>query len=114
MTGPVTLQAPITPLEAPLSTKEEMVAYATKEAQKAGIDPTRVIKTIECESSWNTSARGDGGHSRGLSQIHDMYHPKVTDEMADNPRFAIDFIIGEFAEGNQRMWTCARTLGYSK
>lgn len=27
------------------------------------------------ESGWNTLSTGDGGHSRGLFQINDLYHP---------------------------------------
>lgn len=103
-TQPVKSQAPIL---APLLTKEDMVAYATQEALEAQISPQEVLFVIQCESSWNPAARGDGGHSRGLVQIHDQYHD-IPDEVADNPRFAIDFLVGNLEEGNGAMWTCHR------
>ena len=106
---PLQLQAPIRPPEAPLSTKEEMVAYATKTAQEAKINPTEVLGTIECESGWNSLAEGDGNTSFGLAQLH---HPEsdwgLTREEAKNPRVAIDTLVDAFSRGEQRRWTCWR------
>ena len=87
-----------------------MQEYATHKALEASISPATVLSVIECESTWNPSARGDGGHSRGLAQIHDQYHPDVTDEMADDPRFAIDFLVSAVRNGDGSMWTCFRNL----
>lgn len=67
--------------------------------------------TIKCEdTSLNTSIRGDFGHSRGLVQISDIYHPEITDKQADDPFFAIDFMAKNFAKGHASEWTCWRNL----
>lgn len=65
-------------------------------------------KVIFCESSYNTFAIGDGGMSRGLVQIHKKYHPTITDEMAFDEEFAIDFLAKNLSEGRGSMWTCFR------
>lgn len=79
-------------------------------AEKYNVDSIILTNVIKCESSFVTNARGDGGHSRGLAQIHNIYHPEVTDEMADNPEFAIDFMAKNIASGKGSQWTCYRTL----
>jgi fructose 1,6-bisphosphatase len=35
---------------------------------------------------------GDNGHSHGIAQIHDKYHPEVSVAQANDPNFAIDFM----------------------
>ncbi len=72
--------------------------YAVIEAQIAGVDPQKVLFTIEKESQFRPKARNDndmaqGCDSRGLVQIRDCNHPTVTDEMANNPIFAVNFLI---------------------
>lgn len=72
--------------------------YAAIEAQIAGVDPQKVIYTIEKESQFKPKARNDndmaqGCDSRGLVQIRDCNHPTVTDDMANNPIFAVNFLI---------------------
>lgn len=68
-------------------------------------------KTIQCEdASLDPLIRGDSGHSRGLVQISDIYHPEITDVQADDPFFAIDFMAKYFAAGKKTQWTCWRDL----
>ena len=98
----------------PMDTKEEYIEYVYKRASEGGFEPSSVVSTIKCESNFNTNAIGDGGTSFGLVQIHLPAHPHVTKEEATDPQFALDFIIDAFKKGQQRMWTCARILGYSK
>lgn len=64
--------------------------------------------TIQCESGWDVEARGDGGKSRGLSQIHSGWNPHVTDEMAFDPEYALNFIVDGFKRGDERKWSCWR------
>lgn len=97
-----------------LETKEDYIDYIYKRASEGGFEPNSVIKTIECESNFNTNAIGDNGTSYGLVQIHLPAHTGVTKEQATYPQFALDFIIEAFKHNQQRMWTCARILGYSK
>lgn len=87
-----------------------MVAYATTKALEASVSPATVLKVIECESTWNPRALGDGTQSRGLSQIHRPSHPNITDEEAYDPQFAIDFLVENIADGRGKMWTCYRNL----
>jgi hypothetical protein len=63
---------------------------------------------INCESSYNPRALGDNGYSRGLVQIHSYYHPTVTDEMAYDPDFAIEFLAEKLQQGKGHLWTCYR------
>lgn len=98
--------APTQPPQAPKGTKEELVAYATSEAVAARIEPYTVLAVIECESSWDTHAIGDHGTSFGLAQIHLPAHPEVSRETAEDPHFAIDFLVRNLKEGNGRMWSC--------
>ena len=106
--SPALAHAPV--VERPLlETKEQMVAYATTKALEARISPATVLAVIQCESTWVPTARGDGGHSRGLVQIHDQYHD-IPDELADDPQFAIGFLVDALADGKGDMWTCYRNL----
>lgn len=99
--------APVVP---ELTSKEEMVAYATKRAVEANVEPSTVLSVIKCESSWNPKAVGDGGYSHGLVQIHSPSHPEISHEQATDPRFAIDYLVSELEKGNGRQWTCYRLL----
>lgn len=114
---PVKSQAPIED-EPPLSTKEELVAYATKQAIRAQISPDVVLHIIQHESNWNTEAEGDMNRicsrtgrairARGLVQITECYYPNISDVDAFNPKFAINFLISKLREGECRsQWsTC--------
>ena len=104
---PVTATAPIEP---PLSSKEEMIEYATVQALQAKISPSTALTVIKCESSWNPKAIGDGGYSHGLVQIHSPSHPEISIEQAEDPKFAIDFLIYHLKAGNGNMWTCFRHI----
>ena len=72
--------------------------YAIVESLVAGVDPQKVVFTIKKESGFHSAARNEndmaiGCDSRGLVQIRDCNHPTVTDEMANNPIFAVNFLI---------------------
>jgi soluble lytic murein transglycosylase-like protein len=106
-------EAPKIPLKQELTSSTTIIAYIKKEALKRNIEPQPIIETIKCESSFNPKAVGDAGMSRGLVQIHKPSHTHITDEQAFDPEFAIDFILDAWENGQQRMWTCARMLGYT-
>ena len=77
-------------------------------AEKHNVSAEIISKVINCESSFNPNAVGDNGHSRGLVQIYDDYHPEVTHEQAFNEDFAIEFLAKKLAKGQGHLWTCYR------
>lgn len=104
---PVTTNAPIVPK---LETKEQMKAYVEKRALEEGINPSVPIAVIECESHWDSDAVGDHGHSHGLVQIYNSYHPEITMNEANDPRFAIDYLLSNLKDGRGHLWSCYRKL----
>lgn len=68
----------------------------------------QVLETIRCESSFDTTAKGDGGDSNGLVQIHQPSWPDIPVEKAQDPIFSINFIISKFRQGQEELWTCWR------
>lgn len=79
---------------------------------KYGISDQNKLLTevIRCESRFDRYAIGDGGHSRGLVQIYDDFHPDITHEQAFNEEFAVEFLVKNVAEGRGHLWTCWRNL----
>lgn len=76
---------------------------------------------IQCESGWDHTVQshhtyhstnapigygvGDREESYGLVQIHVPVH-NVTIEQAINPKFAVDFLAKNIAQGRASMWSC--------
>ena len=108
------VEAPVLSEKTLLNTKGGIELYINYKATEQGVSPAVVKKVIECESQYKITALGDGGHSRGLVQIHDKYHPDVSDEEAYNPQFAVDFLVQKLKEGQGRQWTCFKMLGHVK
>jgi len=104
-----------TPVEATTTvwTTEKIKDEISITSNKYGVDPKVVDAVVFCESSYNETALGDGGKSRGLAQIHKDYHPEITDEEAYDPEYAIDFLARNIKEGRGYLWTCARDLGFA-
>ena len=62
---------------------------------------------IKNESGWNQYAVGDNGHSKGLVQIYDKYHPEITDTQKYSVFFSLNFLASNLAKGNCKLWsTC--------
>lgn len=77
-------------------------------AHRYGVDAATMEAVIRCESRYNPYVRGDKGHSRGLAQISDIWHPEVSDTQAFDPYFSIEFLAKGLAEGRGSQWTCFR------
>lgn len=75
-----------------------------------GVSSKIMNTVVNCESGYNPDARGDHGKSRGLVQIHSGYHPQISDKMAYDPDFSLDFLAKNLAAGKGSMWTCWRVL----
>lgn len=113
VSAPALAEAPTSPVEPPLVVEaviepepSDLRAYALLKAQEYGISYHELSVTINCESSWNPNAVGDGSHSRGIAQIHAPSHPTITDEQAFDPYWALDWTARQFSEGNAWMWSC--------
>lgn len=89
------------------TTIDELISFY---ASHYKVSASQMRNTIKCESSFNTKAVGDGGHSIGLSQINLPSHVTISRSQAENPRFAIEFMAQEFSKGHQKIWTCYRNL----
>lgn len=83
-------------------------ALIKEDAAKYHVNYDHLYSVLDCESAGfkDVKIRGDNGLARGLAQIRSDYHPEITDEQADDPVFAVDYIASEFSKGNQRMWSC--------
>lgn len=102
----------IVPVVYSASTSDDIIeAYAVHYAVQADI----LKKVIACESRGNPYALGDKGHSRGLVQISDIWHPEISDEEAYDPMFSIDYLASQIKRGRGHEWTCYRkiTKGHS-
>lgn len=75
------------------------------------VSASEMLNTMQCESSLNVGAIGDGGKSFGLSQIYLPAHKNITKEQALDAVFATEYMASEFKKGNKSQWTCARILG---
>lgn len=97
-----------------MATRSDINLIIARKAWVYGVSEKTLHAVISCESQYNPLAVGDGGHSRGLVQIYDNYHPDITHAQAFDPEFAVGFLAKEIKNGNGDMWTCARMLGIAK
>lgn len=95
--------------EMPIETAD-LDAIIDADAAKYGVNRDHLYKTLECESNFDIDARGDDGLARGVAQIRSDYHQEISDEQADDPAFAIDFMAKAFAQGKASEWSCWRSL----
>ena len=89
---------------------DSLRAYATRQADYYGLDMPALIATIECESGFNATSRGDHGLARGIAQIRSDYWPDITEAQADDPYWALDWMIEKWREGREELWSCYRNL----
>lgn len=97
-------QVPISPQ---VKTIEQLI---DEEALQYNVSAGVMHAVIKCESQYNPNAVGDGGHSRGLVQIYDDFHPTVTHTQAFDPEFAITFLAKNLAQGKGNLWSCYKIL----
>lgn len=86
-------------------TPEDIITLIGIYAEQYGVDRRVMQQVVYHESSYNIKAKGDGGNSLGLSQIHLPSHPSISSEDAYNPHFALSFLANKLSEGKGRMWT---------
>lgn len=71
-TEPTEAEPPTVLYNVPLAT--ELQLHIISEAEAHGIDPAIVFAIAQRESTYNTSAIGDGGDSLGLLQVQPYWH----------------------------------------
>lgn len=93
-------------------TPTEVVAIIQDAAARYGANATSLIAIARCETggTFNPAARGDGGRSWGLFQLHDaglrplFYRRGYSDP--DNAWEAADFAAWAIANGLRSHWHC--------
>jgi len=84
-----------------------------------GVDNRIVDKVIDCESDYNPSAKGDGGHSNGIAQIQkptwnwmELQYFKEWGEHLDyqSSHDQIKLLAYQISKGNGINWTTYRAL----
>lgn len=91
-------------------------------SEKYGVDHMVLYNTIMCETAGTfdptIQARARLWYGReqsyGLAQIHLPDHPSVTYEQAIDPRFAVEFMAKNMAEGHGNWWVCYRQYAVPK
>lgn len=94
--------------DAPLSTSTIHDILIPFYAGMYDVSVNTMDKVVSCESAYGEYQIGDHGHSRGLVQISDIYHPEVTPQEAFNPMYALNFLATYLSEGKGKQWTCYR------
>lgn len=95
-----------------LETKPQMEQYLKKYAGEKKVPYQVVHDIITCESNWDADVqshfvyKGVREESHGLVQINLPSHQDVTKAQANNPKFAIEFLVDNYAKGNADMWSC--------
>lgn len=98
-------------------TRDRIRKEVDEVALKYNVSSDKMWATILCESGASTTIqsrhkRPDGSReqSYGVAQIYLPAHTQITKEQAQDPRFAIDFMAKNFAEGNAHLWSCYNKL----
>ncbi len=86
--------------------KQRIIHYASL----WGVSASVLDATVRCESGYNVTAKGDHGLARGLAQIRSDYHPTITDSMAFDMDFSLNFLAESLSKGHGSWWTCFRRL----
>lgn len=111
--NPTYAQAPV-PLPIPLKDKPltEIVEYF---ASQDNVPVNQLLDTMQCESSGQQSARGDGGHAYGIFQFHqptwDAFSNKMGEQLDINSTYdQAKLAAWAFSQGYQHHWTCFSKL----
>lgn len=97
--------------EAGIEHKADEVYTTIAKCENIGLQPTLQSghRYKSDNPKWGTKA-GDQELSFGLAMIHLPSHPDVTKEQAQDPDFALRWMVDEFAQGHEWQWTCWRSF----
>lgn len=109
----------ITTAEAREERKPHPIIYAVQEAERVGLNPTNLIKILNCESGLNAEAfnvnQKGAGVDIGFAQINSRWHPEIPLKDKLDPYKSIDFIIKtRLQDKNYHQWECSKILGIKK
>ncbi len=97
------------------TTKSALQALAKEAAIKHGLNVSRFLAVIECESSWDTNAKGDYRKgeptSFGLAQLH--YPTRdwgIATSSAYVPEIALTLMAEAWVKNKQHKWSCYNIL----
>lgn len=88
-------------------TQDEVRVLVKFYADLYGISSVDMMRVVDEESDFLQYAKGDGGHSLGVCQIHSSN--KIPDAKRYDPHWCLDWMAGKIANGQGRLWTAYRT-----
>ena len=113
-------------LEGTTWSRSDIDWYIGVAAEEYGVDPEYIKAIIGCESGFDqyiqsrhiynfTDAKrgiynGEKELSIGLSQINLHYHPNVTVEMAQSPKYSIEFLVDKVSKNQAHLWSCSKLI----
>ncbi len=115
----VTVQPkPITELSSTLGTvytREQIAELVATYSIKYGVDYSKMMHTIECESNYKNVqsslySNGIREDSWGIAQINLYWNNEVRRSQALEPKFAVEYMANAFSQGRASRWSCYRSL----
>ena len=93
-----------------------LIKTAPKTSSLSPEKQDEIFNTLKCESKFYPNAEGDYSTttqkytSFGLAQIHLPAHPDITETQAKDPVFAVYWMVDQFVQKNEWMWTCWKNI----
>lgn len=94
-----------------ISDKDKIAGIIRLIAKEQGIDPALAVAVARAESNLSPTAinvNTGGSRDRGLFQINEHWHPKVTDENAFDIVFSTKFFCSAVKNGNLYWWNASK------
>jgi len=95
---------------------EDLISIYSEKYHVSGKDMMRVMLCendtldFDRQSEW-IHEDGTREDPWGVSQIHLPSNKDISYEQAISPEFSVSFMAQKFAQGQSKLWTCARKLG---
>ena len=91
-----------------------MELWVWEEVEKAGLDPNKAFRVVECESGWQPEAsfinQKHNSIDRGLWMINSYYHSEVSPSCAYDYKCSTKHAIRIVKERGWREWVCGIKL----
>ena len=94
-------------------TVEDVKSLALEQVKLYNLPRNRFMYTLECENGFRATGqsqhinnKGEREQSFGAVQINLPSHPGITQEMSEDPYFAVPWMAEQFAMWNASMWSC--------